>query len=450
MPVNLKPITTPTFLVCLFLLVLNDLYLKIAFHNAFTGKLSDICGLFIFPIFWSALFPRRKLRVYILTALFFIYWKSSYSQSFIDLFSLYLYPIQRTVDYTDLLTLLVLPLSWYFQSSPQKRSYLNPYIAGLITFFSFCATSIPRAKQHFEQPQYVLFQSPSNFTDSGIIDQGLRVYNFDSLYVVKVNQIALDEAPVKDDDFNKNLILKDLEQRVSMVLPGQDKLILPEQINRLTIKTNEYQDFLMFKGSRLHGKFLRKDEDQILIDGRFKNGIEDSVWTFFNPSRGSITKKTFKNGETTQIQEFAFSQLTSSTGISTRKDTRIFKGFQLALLLTACVIIVIRLRKNHKKPTPNELKIKTLHKFLLAISLPFLTWLIQLIIWTVIPDHYSAPFNQIFTFFYVYVIGTPIFIILLFWVKHKKQTDILWYCLLLSLLFVFWREAMMLNLLLTL
>lgn len=34
---------SPTFLVPLSLLLLNDLYLKAAFGNALTGKLSDFC-----------------------------------------------------------------------------------------------------------------------------------------------------------------------------------------------------------------------------------------------------------------------------------------------------------------------------------------------------------------------------------------------------------------------
>jgi hypothetical protein len=445
MSVNLKRLTTLPFLISLFLLLLNDLYLKAAFHNVFTGKLSDFCGLFIFPIFWSALFPARKQAVYILTALFFIYWKSSHSDPFIQLFSEYLFTVQRTIDLSDLFALIVLPLSWYVQSLPQKRTYFNPELAALIVFFSFCATSKPRPPSiYFEQPQYVLFQSPEKLADSSLTE-GLRAYNFGDLHAIQVEEISMDREPVKSDDFNKTLILEDLDQQVLGELPDGFKVLPSPQINLLTIETNDYQDHLIFKGSRLHGKFLRKNKEQILIEGQFKNGIEDSVWTFNNPSANTSIKKTFKKGETIRIEEFTSSKLTSSESPMTRKDTNIFKGFQLAIVLGLFTSVVLQLRKNHKNTLVDAPDIKIGYKLLLCISLPFLSWIIQFMIWTVTPDHYTASFQQIFALFLIYLIGTPFFVVLLFSIKPRKQTDILWYCLLLSLLFVFWQEAMMLD-----
>jgi len=446
MSVNLKPLTSPPFLISLFLLLLNDFYLKAAFHNAFTGKLSDFCGLFIFPIFWSVLFPARKQSVYILTALFFIYWKSRYSDPFIQLFSEYLYTVQRTVDLSDLFALIVLPLSWYVQSLPQKRTYFNPEFAALIVFFSFCATSKPEPPSlYFEQPQYVLFPSPVQLTDSTAVDQGFRIYNFDTLIVIQAEEIQMDRDPIKNDDFNKNQILKDLDKRILSALSRQYNDIPPEQINRLTIETKGYQDQLIFKGNRLHGKFLRKNKEQILIDGQFKNGIEDSVWTFNNPSANTTTKKTFKKGETVRIEEYASSKLISSRSPMTRKDTNLFKGLQLAIVLGLFIAVVIQLRRNHKNTLPNPPDIKIGYKLLLWISLPLLSWIIQFMIWSVIPNHYSASFQQVAALFLIYLTGLPFFAVLLFWLKPRKQTDILWYCLLLSLLFVFWQEAMMLG-----
>ena len=446
MSVNFKRLTTLPFLISLFLLLLNDFYLKAAFHNAFTGKLSDFCGLFIFPIFWSVLFPGRKLSIYIFTALFFTYWKSSYSAPFIHLFSEYLFTIQRTVDLSDLFALIVLPLSWYAQSLPQKRTYFNPQIAALMVFFSFCATSKPRPPLlYFEQPQYVLFRSPVHLPDSNSVDLGFRIYNLDTLLVIQVNEIQMDRRPVKNDDFNKNLILKDLDKRVLSELSRQYPEIPPGQINRLTIKTNGYQDHLIFKGSRLDGKFLRKNKDQILIEGQFRNGIEDSVWTFNNPSANTFIKKTFNKGETIRIEEYASSKLSASESPMTRKDTNLFKGFQLAIVLGVFIAVVLQLRKNHKNTLTLAQDIKIGYKLLLCISLPLLSWFIQFIIWTITPDHYTASFQQVAALFLIYLTGIPFFVVLLFWLKPRKQTDILWYCLLLSLLFVFWQESMMLS-----
>lgn len=445
MSVNLKPLTSPPFLISLFLLLLNDFYLKAAFHNAFTGKLSDFCGLFIFPIFWSVLFPARKQTVYILTALFFIYWKSRYSDPFIQLFNEYIFTIQRTVDLTDLFALMVLPLSWYVQSLPQKRTYFNPQLAALLVFFSFCATSKPRPPSiYFEQPQYVLFQSPEKLADSSLTE-GLHAYNFGDLHAVQVEEITMGREPVKSDDFNKTLILRNLEQQLLGELPEGYKVLASPQINLLTIETKDYQDHLIFKGSRLHGKFLRKNKEQILIDGQFKNGIEDSVWTFNNPSAHTTIKKTFNKGETIRIEEFTSSKLTASENPMTRRDTNLFKGLQLAIVLGLFITVVIHLRKNHKNALPNPPDIKIGYKILLCISLPFLSWIIQFIIWTVTPDHYTASFQQILALFLIYATGLPFFAVLLFWLKPCKQTDLLWYCLLLALLFVFWQEAMMLS-----
>lgn len=445
MSVKLKPLTTFPFLLSLMLLLLNDLYLKAAFHNAFTGKLSDFCGLFIFPIFWTVLFPRRKPFIYFFTAVFFIYWKSSYSAPFIERFSTYVFPVQRTVDLTDLFALIVLPLSWYFQSIPQKRPIINPYLAGLLTFFSFCATSQQKYYLRFEQPQYVLFQATTPLSDSNLVDRGFKVYNFPNLLAVQVEESLSVGEKVKYDDYNKNQLLKELDQQVLNELSNQYKVLPSSQINLLTVKTNDYQDYLIFRGSRLHGKFLRKNQDQILIEGKFKNGIEDSVWTFNDPVANTTIKKTFQKGETTLIEEFSASKLTSSKSVSTREDTSMFKGFQLAFLFAIFVAIILLLRKNHRKSLPDPQDMKIGYKILLCIALPFFCWILQFVIWSIIPDHYSGSFAQIFTLISMYFIGTPVFFALLFWLKPRKQSDIILYCVLLSLLFVIWQETIVLG-----
>lgn len=55
----------PLFLVCLALLLCNDFWLKEEFSNVITGKLSDFTGLFIFPFFWSAFFPKYTRGIHI-------------------------------------------------------------------------------------------------------------------------------------------------------------------------------------------------------------------------------------------------------------------------------------------------------------------------------------------------------------------------------------------------
>ncbi|MCM3873792.1 MAG: hypothetical protein ND895_24150 [Pyrinomonadaceae bacterium] len=146
-------LVSPPFLAGLFLLLLNDLILKQQFPNEFTGKLSDFAGLFIFPIFWAAFFPRLKTSLYILTAISFIFWKSVLAQPLIDAVNLLLpLSIGRTVDMTDLAALLVLPVSYLYISSGfrdevkrgvggSKRRRLEIYAVGLVSVFAFTATS---------------------------------------------------------------------------------------------------------------------------------------------------------------------------------------------------------------------------------------------------------------------------------------------------------------------
>src|SRR5688500_1726731 len=105
---KLRSLDNIHFVGCLAILLLNDFYLKAEYHNWLTGKLSDFCGLFVFASFWAALLPARRGTVCISTALLFVFWKSPYSQTFIDIFSQYLYAIDRVVDITDLIALPVL------------------------------------------------------------------------------------------------------------------------------------------------------------------------------------------------------------------------------------------------------------------------------------------------------------------------------------------------------
>lgn len=102
------------FLVGIIILALNDHVLKWQFSNLLTGKLSDIVGLLILPMFIQFVFPRPKNYAIVVSGIFFIFWKSPLSEDFIHLYNqCTLIPITRTVDYTDLLALAVLPLSHF-------------------------------------------------------------------------------------------------------------------------------------------------------------------------------------------------------------------------------------------------------------------------------------------------------------------------------------------------
>ncbi|MCW3083718.1 MAG: hypothetical protein JWP12_1084 [Bacteroidetes bacterium] len=139
-----KILSSKGFVIALALLLLNDFIFKTTFHNWFTGKLSDVAGLFIFPIFWTAFFPKQKKTIYFFTALIFIFWKSPFSQFLInDWNALNLLSIYRVIDYSDLIALLILPFSFQ-HSAPENRKTtfaIHPIFLILIAAFSFVATS---------------------------------------------------------------------------------------------------------------------------------------------------------------------------------------------------------------------------------------------------------------------------------------------------------------------
>ena len=145
---------SPGFLIGLSLLLTNDFVLKEQFHNGFTGKLSDFAGLFVFSLFWMAFYPRQKTFICVSTAVLFVFWKSAYSQSLIDGWnSLPFFGVQRTVDYSDLSALLVMPLSYYYSnmSAGAHVSRRLIYPIAIVSLVAFTATSFSQRASFNDQ-----------------------------------------------------------------------------------------------------------------------------------------------------------------------------------------------------------------------------------------------------------------------------------------------------------
>ena len=171
---DLQVLTSRGFLAGLALLLLNDFLLKPLFHNALTGKLSDFAGLFVFPLFWSALLPRFRKQIYLATAALFAVWKSAYSQPLVEAWnSLHLIPLGRTVDATDLVALLVLPASYLYGLRAPRVVPPRRLAAGLlacVSVFAFAATSYRTKfdygnKYFFEDSQPVLLRKAHHLKD---------------------------------------------------------------------------------------------------------------------------------------------------------------------------------------------------------------------------------------------------------------------------------------------
>ena len=151
-------LTSRLFIIGLLVLIVNDHILKYSFPGFLTGKLSDISGLFIFPIFFAAFWNRQRRIIYWITGLIFIFWKLPISQGGIDTWNnLGLFSISRVVDYSDLITLIVLPISYLYVNNLRVthpfRFNIKPVFIGIISIFAFSATSIPR----YEMPQGTIY-----------------------------------------------------------------------------------------------------------------------------------------------------------------------------------------------------------------------------------------------------------------------------------------------------
>lgn len=141
----------PVFLGCLIALLVNDLYLKYAFHSWLTGKLSDFTGLFVLAVALIALSPGYKKWILVLCGLVFCWWKSALSEEVIRFCTHRLcLPVHRVVDYTDYIALPVLGMAYTMKPYVYPASLLRPafvYLSGILSLFAFCATSMPRYMQ---------------------------------------------------------------------------------------------------------------------------------------------------------------------------------------------------------------------------------------------------------------------------------------------------------------
>lgn len=173
------------FLIGLLLLLLNDFVFKEQFHNGLTGKLSDFAGLFVFSLFWTAFFPRQKAFVFVSTAALFLFWKSVYAQFLIDGWnSLPFFGIQRTVDYSDLWALLILPFSYRYSnaaSGVQVRNRLV-YPIAIVSMFAFTATQYGHKFSYNNQYQFQssrkeLLERISHLPKNEVVD---RFWNADT------------------------------------------------------------------------------------------------------------------------------------------------------------------------------------------------------------------------------------------------------------------------------
>lgn len=449
---KLKSIITIPFLGCLIILLLNDFYLKTEYHNWLTGKLSDFCGLFVFVSFWTALIPNRKRTIGISTAILFVIWKGPYSQSFIDFFSQSFYPIYRVVDITDLVALAILPIAFYYKSDPSVRLKVNPIPFALLTVFSFCATSIPEPTQVFEQPQYLLFKSGTAHFESSDYPSEYEVYHLDTVVIIDIKRIRIDKRAAIGDEFHKVQVLKDIElrllreskdvyksQRLIDYEPLRDSLTVGG-ITSITLKLDSIEDELNFEKTRLDGDFKRYANDRLIVEGQYKNGIEDSVWTFYNKHNEIASKKFFKSGELIMVQLFEGSKLKSERTLNTRDETIRNKYLHVALLGVLIITTLIALFHNFRK-NKSVIKLSDFTKIVWSILLPIPTLVFAKFLSLLIPNSYSTGLFEMFgEAFLVLIITVPLSLCLFYVLKLRSWLELLCYIVFLALGIVFIEE----------
>lgn len=121
----------PLPLSAVFLMALNDHFLKYQYPGVITGKLSDFLGCFYFPLFllaiWTLLegpsksknnssFKKRLCLCIGLTDLMFLSVKLSPTLNLwiVSAFSQYLFPIRVATDPSDLLAFTMNPLTYWW------------------------------------------------------------------------------------------------------------------------------------------------------------------------------------------------------------------------------------------------------------------------------------------------------------------------------------------------
>ncbi|WP_299261428.1 hypothetical protein [uncultured Aquimarina sp.] len=203
------------FLISIAFLLINDFYLKYHYPSLLTGKLSDFTGLFAFPYFFSHLFKKNYKPIYILTGILFIFWKSSFSQFFIDFSNEIGLGLSRVVDYSDLIALGILPISYAYlindKISIKKIKLIpKPILIG-ITSFSFIATSLPRIQTSVNLKSQLELKTDIH-KDTIIKKFNLQSYNRNNysfkMEIPDKNAYALCKVKIDRDSITDSTVIK--------------------------------------------------------------------------------------------------------------------------------------------------------------------------------------------------------------------------------------------------
>lgn len=153
MKIGRSAFLNPVFLVCLFILILNDHYLKSHYPSFLTGKLSDFSGLLVFAVFTAFLFRKilvsreRLILHHIAIAALFLTWKMAPIEGMLDsingLFGIQMFG--RVKDASDLMALAILPFGYKLFIDNEKRAHIQPnlgFIKRIFVVLAICLASL--------------------------------------------------------------------------------------------------------------------------------------------------------------------------------------------------------------------------------------------------------------------------------------------------------------------
>ena len=218
------------FVVSIILLFINDHFLKLYFHNWFTGKFSDFLGMIIFPLFLAYIFRRLRTFSIFISFVLFIFWKSPFSEGFIDFYN-HISPIAvaRVVDYTDFIAFifLVIPFLLIKYDSllqPFKIRKINPALVLVPSVFVMMATS-PPPYYRFGSDGLVSFQDYSfkmQKNKKEALDELKNrniLFKKDTLMIIRRNNISsesliMNGTDLKTLEVDKEILKKELERKI--------------------------------------------------------------------------------------------------------------------------------------------------------------------------------------------------------------------------------------------
>lgn len=218
------------FVVSIILLFINDHFLKLYFHNWFTGKFSDFLGMIIFPLFLAYIFPRLRTFSVFVSFILFIFWKSPFSDGFIDFYN-QISPIAvaRVVDYTDFIAFIFLVIPFLLIKydallQPLKIRKIRPALVLVPSIFMMMATSPPPYYRYGSDGMVLFndysFKIPKSKTEA--LDELKNrniLFKKDTLMIIKRNNISsesliMNGTDLKTLEVDKEILKKELERKI--------------------------------------------------------------------------------------------------------------------------------------------------------------------------------------------------------------------------------------------